>query len=56
MKVNMCDDCDEIVDAGETLCERCAECRLLAWHEHQDRIREQRDDTDDNTDYQADDE
>jgi len=36
-----CDDCDNHVDAGKTLCSDCGDRRMDAWREHQDRLREQ---------------
>ena len=32
----VCDDCDEHVDEGKSLCEECGEKRYAEWLRHQD--------------------
>ena len=36
---SQCEDCDEDIDEGETLCEDCSERRYEQWLLHQDWLR-----------------
>lgn len=42
VRESKCDDCDEDISEGETLCPECKERRYEAWRDHQDRLREER--------------